>query len=324
MATVPSKAVAAFRLALNTNMGDAKAGLNLCLASAPDKGAQPAIQRVPIAIALGNELKELIGKTLLDRADDLKSGDMELRPYDPMAKLDSYQVEVLELDQHPAIRQQVALLGSMAALPDFAEEEGFVEGLRFSVVGIEPTTAPPIFVFRTMNPKKELQRSKFIGIVLAKGHFDVLRDHVYLLDCRVDCMSVGGFMFIFQKANFHSIFRFYEEIVRKAQETLEVIHERDIIDNFDEFERACLGHQQKLAKLRNIATRPYLATMTVTEMKAVAREFRRSITFRKVGGKERVVFDRADKWEILRLLDDDFLASKLTGLKYEVNSKRAV
>jgi hypothetical protein len=324
MAKVASKAVAAFRLALNANMADAKTGLNLCLASVPDKGAKPAIQRVPIAIALGNELKDLIGKTLADRADDLRSGDMEFRPYDPMAKLDSHQVEVLELKHHPAIREQVTLLGPMAALPDFAEDEAFIEGLRFSVVVIEHATAPPISIFRTMNPKKELQRSKFIGIILAKGHFDLLRDRVYLLDRGIDCMSVDGFMFIFQKANFHLIFQFYEEIVRKAQETLEVIHERDIIDNFDEFEGACLGHQQKLAKLCNIATRPYLATVTVTQMKAVAREFGRSITFRKVGGKERVVFDPSDKWEILRLLDDDFLASKLTGLKYEVNSKRAV
>jgi hypothetical protein len=39
-------------------------------------------------------------------------------------------------------------------------------------------------------------------------------------------------------------------------------------------------------------------------------------------GKEMLVFDPKDKWALLRLLDDDYLDSVLTGEKYEVTGKR--
>jgi hypothetical protein len=42
----------------------------------------------------------------------------------------------------------------------------------------------------------------------------------------------------------------------------------------------------------------------------------------KKNGKEMLVFDPKDKWALLRLLDDDYLDSVLTGQKYEVTGKR--
>ena len=38
--------------------------------------------------------------------------------------------------------------------------------------------------------------------------------------------------------------------------------------------------------------------------------------------KELLVFDPKNKWALLRLLDDDYLDSRLTGEKYEVTGKR--
>lgn len=35
-----------------------------------------------------------------------------------------------------------------------------------------------------------------------------------------------------------------------------------------------------------------------------------------------LVFDAADRWVILHLLDDAYLDSDMTGLQYEANSKR--
>ena len=39
-------------------------------------------------------------------------------------------------------------------------------------------------------------------------------------------------------------------------------------------------------------------------------------------GKEMLLFDPKNKWAVLRLLDDDYLRSALTGQKYEVTGKR--
>ncbi len=41
-------------------------------------------------------------------------------------------------------------------------------------------------------------------------------------------------------------------------------------------------------------------------------------------GKEMLLFDPSDKWSLLRLLDDDYLESLMTGQNYEVTGKRRV
>jgi hypothetical protein len=38
--------------------------------------------------------------------------------------------------------------------------------------------------------------------------------------------------------------------------------------------------------------------------------------------KQKILFEPSDQWAILRLLDDDYLESAMTGENYEVNSKR--
>ncbi|MEW5814630.1 MAG: Kiwa anti-phage protein KwaB-like domain-containing protein, partial [Spirochaetota bacterium] len=79
---------------------------------------------------------------------------------------------------------------------------------------------------------------------------------------------------------------------------------------------------QKLAKLKNIASKPYLEQITIADLKKVIQKYSLNIEIVRVKGQEMIKFDSSDKWAILRLLDDDYLESVMTGNRYEVNSKR--
>jgi hypothetical protein len=95
------------------------------------------------------------------------------------------------------------------------------------------------------------------------------------------------------------------------------------IANFNEFERACSGHLQMQAKLKNIASKPYLKKVKMADIKRLLLQFPSlGVQIVKRGGKEMLLFDPKDKWAVLRLLDDDYLGSVLTGEKYEVTGKR--
>ena len=98
------------------------------------------------------------------------------------------------------------------------------------------------------------------------------------------------------------------------------------IENFDAFAALCEGHLLKMAKLRNIADKPYLQHVTMKDVKRVVKDFNLQVRFVKKDGEDRLLFDPADKdkWIILRILDDDYLGSVMTKLKYEANSKRPV
>ena len=57
-------------------------------------------------------------------------------------------------------------------------------------------------------------------------------------------------------------------------------------------------------------------------MKKVIKKRQLNVKIVKKDGKEMLLFDSSDKWALLKLLDDDYLDSMMTGLSYEVNSKR--
>ena len=77
-----------------------------------------------------------------------------------------------------------------------------------------------------------------------------------------------------------------------------------------------------MAKLNNIASKQYLKQIKMADIKKVIEEFDLKIKTIHKGRKEMLVFDPADKWAILRLLDDDYLGSVMTGQNYEVTGKR--
>jgi hypothetical protein len=79
---------------------------------------------------------------------------------------------------------------------------------------------------------------------------------------------------------------------------------------------------QKQVKLRNISERPYLKNITINDLKKVIQQFRLPIKTTKKDGKEVLVYDPADRWALLRRLDDDHLRSLVTNQNYEVTGKR--
>ena len=62
----------------------------------------------------------------------------------------------------------------------------------------------------------------------------------------------------------------------------------------------------------------------MSDIKKVIDEMELPLKVVRHDRKEKLVFDPADKWAILRMLDDDYLQSIMTGEKYEVNSKRTM
>ncbi len=61
----------------------------------------------------------------------------------------------------------------------------------------------------------------------------------------------------------------------------------------------------------------------MTDIKKVITEFNLSVPVVIDNGMEKIVFEPAPekRWQILKLLDDDYLGSVMTHAKYAANSK---
>jgi hypothetical protein len=264
-----------------------------------------------------------VGSSLAKYLGESEDGGLKFYPYDPGSKTDSHEIEYLDLTKHDEIGEQFAPLSSLADVPLFEAQDDFVSGLRFYVIIVQPQQGPTLYCFRSYTPKKELRRSPLFAAIFEEGTFDRITEPTFLFDNRIHCMARGTLLFVFNKDSFHKIFRFFDMVLETAEKTLATIGTRVPIDNFEEFSEACKGHYQMQAKLKNIANKPYLKNLTMDAVKKVLAEFPDlGVQIIEKGGKEVLVFNPKDKWAFLRLLDDDYLKSLMTGENYEVSGKR--
>jgi len=297
--------------------------VTVCLASVSKANGELKLQKLQITDDLTEDFRSVPQAVFAARRKDATTNDLELRPYDPGSKPEQHEVEFIDLAKHKSIDEQIALLSSLADLEVFTQAEEFVSGLRFYVIIVQCKGGEPLYCFRIYSQKKELSRSAFFAALFMEGHYDRVRDPVFLFDQHIDCFSKNGVAFILNKNNFQNIFRYFEMVLKTARATLKTIKARVPIYNFDDFQKACEGHFQMLAKLKNIAEKPYLDTITMTDIKKVMKEFPNlHVKIANKKGTEMLVFEPSNKWALLRLLDDDYLKSLMTGEGYEVTGKR--
>jgi hypothetical protein len=297
--------------------------VTVCLGSFSKDAEEPKIEQLQITRELTEEFANAAKETVQHYAELKSKDDLVLHQYDAGSKPDAHEVEYLDLSDHETIETQVKSLSSLADIPVFKIDDKFIAGLRFYAIVCQFKKNPPLYFFRSYTPKKELSRSHLFAALFDEGTFDRIKDPLFLFDDKVDCLSHGRAMFLFNKHNFEKIFRFFELVMKTAAQTLETIRAHVPIANFDELERACSGHLQMQAKLKNIAGKPYLKHMKIVDIKKVLQAFPSlALKTTEKDGKEMLLFDPKDKWALLRLLDDDYLDSVLTGQKYEVTGKR--
>lgn len=295
---------------------------NLCLASAGADGTTPTYRRLTATDGVLNEFRSVVNGLLKTQQRNVERGNFAIRSYDAIAKLDSHEVEHVDLNEHQAIKGQIAELANISKLDTFTSSDDVVSSLRFYVIAIEPDIGDPIYCFRSCSPKMELGQSSKIALFFSKNQFDTFEESLFVFDRGIDCICCGNNLYVFNKGRFEMIFQFFEEVKQAASVTLETILNSIPIHNFDDLQAACLGHIQMLKKLKNIAAQPYLNRIRIADIRKAIDEMGLELKIEKHDRKMKIVFDPKDKWAILRLLDDDYLQSVMTGEKYEVNSKR--
>lgn len=317
-------AQAAFRDVLSLDVRECK--VYVFIASFTTDEKVPVFQRLQLASGLTDEFRAVVAGCLKLWGAEDETQQPVLWPHLDGTRPDAFEFEHLDLAQHDQIRAQVKGLAVPAIdIPVFTADNDVVSGIRFYVVTVQPPSAEPVHFFRTYTPKRELSRSHWFAALLHDGQFDHADTPTFLFDNHIDCFSVGNLLFVVQKTNFRAIFRFLERVALEAEKTLSLIRDRIPIKNFEQFAEDCRGHIHKIAKLNNIARQPYLATITMDDIRNVLRQVPSlKIRIENVGGIEMLVYDRGDRWAILQLLGNHFMQSLLTKGIFNANSSRPV
>src|SRR5437867_7458707 len=257
--------------------------------------------------------------------------NLTLVKYQPGYKPDDDELCYLRLDQSELVRNVVESIIECASsfnnVELFKEKDEIIDNLRFYIVivrGMSKTGATRHALFlRTFTPKNELTRSGWKGIVQRGDYYNRVKEKIFMFDEESDCLVWRDHVFIKNVTQFERIFRYFEALQSTAKQTIASISVRLPISNLNNFKKACMGNALMLSKLSQIAKKPYLATVTMRDIKQTIKDFKLPIEIITEDGKEQLLFDPSPskRWLILKLLGDDYLGSTMTKLKYASNSK---
>jgi hypothetical protein len=290
----------------------------LTLVVGADDGEAHRLQRVNISNDVAEQFRDVF-VTELSRADEY-----QVRRYEPGYKAERDEVQYVSSGDD-SVAELLGNFSGVNHLELFSESDDVVENLKFNAVVATDREGETAIGFRIFRPgQQELTRSKWMALVRSEGSYTEVGTKVFLFDRQFDCIAFGSFVYILNVANFQRIFSYFEQLRERGRELAESVCSVVPVSNASKFVDACERHLAMISKLAIVVQKPYFASLTISDIEKVIKHHELDIEIVKSGGKRHLVFDPRPgrRWDILKVLDDDYLTSVMTNADYEVNSKR--
>jgi hypothetical protein len=290
--------------------------------------ARPAKKNDPVeirAIGLGGAADEYF-RAIIETAvaRKLRPPAFNVRKLDPVYKEDPEDLEWERLADVDAVRDTVARLNNLSPYAPFDDgDDGFKRRLSYWAAILTDQSGEQAYFFRSFGASAELSRKRGKAFVSRNGEFVAVEQRIFLIDDLVDCFVYDDFVYVIRKRDYRRIFDQLGKLLRRARTAAADLHAKVPIANFDAFADAC-GSDSRLAdKILAVHARDYFEDLSYPMLEPVIAEFSLNIPTQQVDGEIQLIFrtEPDQRFRILKLVDDDYLASTMTHLKYEVNSK---
>ena len=256
--------------------------------------------------------------------DNLTASTWTLKKLDPIYKPEPGEVEFETTTAIAPIVYATTQLSNMSALAPFnPSDEKYKRRLRYWAVVLTAPDGTKAYFFRSFTASAELKRKKGAAFINRSGSFTVVDDEIFIFDEEIDCFVFDGYVYVLRKRDFRRIFDQIAAVLAKAKAAALDLHRKVPIANFGEFEAACSSDSRLADKLLAIRGRDYFNRLSYQMLQPVIAQFQLTIPTKTVNGATQLVFESkpATRFQILRLVDDDYLRSSMTNHDYEVNSK---
>lgn len=312
--------------------------VTVCLASAaPHSEETLEYRRLDLSKNLEAKFREKVQNFLSSYGKIWLGSGRAIYPYQGDSKLEEHEVEYVDIaaESYAFIKTQIQPIQAYQDKLSFGQDDTvFTNGLRFYVIVVKPLHNPQdmVYFYRFYNRRQLLSQSRFFGAIWrGENEYDLVSEPTLIFDNNIDCISRGNDLFILKKDNFHSIFRFLEELEKSVAVAGTNIHKQltqiqVAVDGYDDFVNDCKKNRLKMAMLNNIAKKPYLKDLTPAKIQRVVERLDKNVvgeefltTFTK---EQKLLYDAKRPWVLLKLLSDSYLWSEMTSLGYDVNAKR--
>jgi hypothetical protein len=272
----------------------------------------------PMRLDLTESLEAEIRSRTRDRIDAERA--TRVVSYDPGHRPEPSEVIALPLDDVPGLKE-LCDAATSEALTSFGG--GADERRRLALYGVAlGRGAEAIVCLQQYTPRLSLRPDKFLLLVHRGRVYDELADGGFAFDLNFDLFVSGEYVFALDKAVLERVLGYIDQIREEARANAQSIAARLPIANSDEFIEACARDLRLARKAAAIVARSTFNNLTVA---AVVQHAEKHDVELRVDEDDQIVFSNlpAERWNLLKILDDDYLESGLTQSRYEVNSKIA-
>lgn len=291
------------------------------VAKPPASSSPPEARVLSLGEDAAQYFRDLIGSAV---EYQLRPLAFNLRHLDPVYKAEREDLEWEHLTDVDAVRYAVSRLENLSPFAPFDDsDEAYKRRLSYWAVVLTASDGRQAFFFRAFSASAELSRKPGAAFVARGGEFHVVEERIFLFDRAIDCFVYGEYLYVLRKRDYRRIFDQLAPLLRRASRAARDLIAKVPIANYHDFELACMTDSRLADKVLAVRKRDYFDSLSYEMLKPIIDEFALDIPTQTVDGETQLVFrtEPDQRFRILKLVDDDYLASSMTSHKYEINSK---
>lgn len=176
-----------------------------------------------------------------------------------------------------------------------------------------------LYLFKKFNSSKITLKAKgFMNALIQDGILNSVEEDLITFDRNIDCILYEDKFLIFNKENFEKVFDFFEKMYEIVEANIINLATKGLIQETDKLFEHCKNDSRKIKKLKNILNSGLVDSIDKTKFNDINDKFELGLEFDSHGN---ILMNEEKTWQILALLNDDYLNSDLTSLNYEAQGK---
>lgn len=179
------------------------------------------------------------------------------------------------------------------------------------------------YLLKKITPSKVLTTGGVLAWVFRGESFRRLEKDVLTIDGHFDVFACNDTLIFENKTNFEKALMYDEIIQQVADETLNEIEQINIVENFDDLKTMLADDYHSIRKLNKLSQKQYFREKTFADYHRIIRDYNVPVNVDEVNQKFSVM-DKAQAKLLIKVLNDDYLKSELTNIKYTANSKEDI
>ncbi|MBB6447993.1 Kiwa anti-phage protein KwaB-like domain-containing protein [Bacillus benzoevorans] len=264
-----------------------------------------------------NEVAEQLNNIIVNHLSKIQSQNKEFRVYDIDDSTDDY-VQIINKNDVPATSNLLTPIINNSADPFISESEIF-SSLWAYAVQTEINNKKLVW-FRKYSKGKVLKKGFKDAVLFRDGKFSKIEHDVFQIDEKVDCFIWNDEIYISQHHNFEKIFSYDDQYEEKVGEALEVIKESFSYIDHESLQLYVEKDSIQKRKLAAIMHNGVYKKYGFNEVVATIEKYNLDIEVNTQ--EQKVNLTPKDSRRFLKILNDDYLRSEVTKVRYESIAKR--